>query len=68
MMTLPLTGPNNSRCRRFRTNMAIDSFSAAAVSLVLNIRTKQRGEEELRKMQIQMKGRRQKYTEFTLGQ
>lgn len=35
MMTQPLTGHTSRRCRRFRTNMAIDSFSAAVVSLVL---------------------------------
>lgn len=35
MMTQPLTGHTNRRCRRFRTNMAIDSFSAVLVSLVL---------------------------------
>lgn len=35
MMTQPLTGHTNRRCRRFRTNMAIDSFSAALVSFVL---------------------------------
>lgn len=35
MMTQPLMGHTNRRCRRFRTNMAIDSFSAALVSLFL---------------------------------
>lgn len=34
-ITEPLTGHTNKRWRRFRTNMAIDSFSAALVSLVL---------------------------------
>lgn len=36
MMVQPLTGHANSRCRRFLTNMTMDSFSAATVSLVLN--------------------------------
>lgn len=35
MMTQPLTGHTNRRWRRLRTNMAIDSFSAVLVSLVL---------------------------------
>lgn len=35
MMTQPLTGHTNRHCRRFRANMATDSFSAALVSLVL---------------------------------
>ncbi len=35
MMTLPRTGHIRRRWRRFRTNMAMDSFSALAVNLVL---------------------------------
>lgn len=53
MMTQPLTGHTNRRCRRFRTNMAIDSFSAALVSLVLK-----RG--EARERQREMRGKRER--------
>lgn len=48
-MTQPLTGHTSRRWRRFRTNMAIDSFSAALVSLVLyrgKVREKQRWRKE----------------------
>lgn len=35
IMTQPLTGHTKRRWRRFRTNIAIDSFSAALVNFVL---------------------------------
>lgn len=42
IITQPLTGHTNRRWRRLRTNMAMDSFSAALVSLVLMKRRKGR--------------------------
>lgn len=51
-MTQPLTGHTNRRCRRFRTNMAIDSFSAALVSFVLKRTIQQRGRERWQKSEL----------------